>query len=55
MASCSFCGKPIRTGTGLRVFKRDGTSLVFCSRKCGKYSSRGAKAAKLKWTAGRKG
>ena len=36
MVECSFCGKLIKPGTGILYVKKDGTLLVFCSRKCEK-------------------
>ena len=37
------------------MFKRDGTSVNYCSPKCEKYAARGKKASKLKWIRTRKG
>ncbi len=50
MAACGFCGKEVPPGVGVRVFKRDGTSVKYCSRKCDKYAAMGREAKKLKWT-----
>jgi large subunit ribosomal protein L24e len=54
MANCSFCGAEIRVGTGVRLFKKDGSSVVYCSHRCGRYAEMGKKPSKLKWTS-RKG
>lgn len=55
MAACSFCGKQVKPGLGVRLFRKDGTSVLFCSHRCDKYASMGRKPAKLKWTKARKG
>lgn len=31
---CSFCGKPIKSGTGTMFVKNDGTIFYWCSRRC---------------------
>jgi len=31
---CSFCGAPIKPGTGMMYVKNDGTIYRFCSSKC---------------------
>jgi large subunit ribosomal protein L24e len=31
---CSFCGKPIKAGTGKMFVKNDGTIYYWCSRRC---------------------
>jgi len=33
---CSFCGKEIERGTGMKYVKNDGKIFYFCSRKCEK-------------------
>ena len=51
MAICSFCGNEVGIGTGLTYFKRDGTGLHFCSRKCEKNQFKLKRnPAHLKWT-----
>lgn len=51
MSTCSFCGNEIATGTGLAFFRRDGTSLHFCSRKCEMNQFKMKRnPARLKWT-----
>src|SRR3989338_973441 len=51
MAACSYCGMEIHLGTGVLVYRRDGSSQNFCSRKCEHYHLMGRNPAKLKWTA----
>jgi len=53
---CSFCGRPIVSGTGQTVIMNDGTVYRFCSNKC-KLSMLKMKrdARKLKWTKKHKG
>ncbi|MBU1196911.1 50S ribosomal protein L24 [Candidatus Micrarchaeota archaeon] len=34
MATCSFCGNELKEGRGTRLFRRDGSMLNFCTRKC---------------------
>jgi large subunit ribosomal protein L24e len=36
MASCNFCGKEIKKGTGKIYVKDNGQVLNFCSKKCEK-------------------
>ena len=50
MATCSFCGHTINLGRGVMVFRRDGSSLNFDSRKCEHYHQMGRNPVKLKWT-----
>ena len=50
MSICSFCGKTVSVGSGVTMFKRDGTALYFCSRKCEKNISMGRNPARFKWT-----
>jgi large subunit ribosomal protein L24e len=33
-AKCSFCGRDMPPGTGLKYIKNDGSVLWFCSKKC---------------------
>ena len=47
---CSFCGKPIRKGTGKMFVKKSGEILYFCSSKCEKNYKLGREPKKLKWT-----
>jgi large subunit ribosomal protein L24e len=51
MVQCSFCGEELKEGEGLRLFKRDGSSYNFCSRKC-EHNQVHLKRnpAKFKWT-----
>ncbi|MFH1106458.1 MAG: 50S ribosomal protein L24e [Candidatus Micrarchaeota archaeon] len=50
MATCSFCGTDILPGRGVTLYKRDGTGLHFCSRKCEVNTRMGRNPRKLKWT-----
>lgn len=50
MANCSFCGKNIAPGLGVTLFKRDGTALHYCSRKCERNLEMGRNPRKFKWT-----
>lgn len=51
MVACSFCGREMKEGEGVRLFKRDGTALNFCSRKCEKNQVKlHRNPARLKWT-----
>jgi len=36
MLICSFCGNPLRKGTGLLFVKKDGKPFYYCSSKCKK-------------------
>lgn len=36
MENCSFCGHPVRFGTGKMYVKKDAKILWFCSRRCEK-------------------
>jgi large subunit ribosomal protein L24e len=48
---CSFCGSPIRFGTGMMYVKNDGVILNFCSSKCRKSMTKLHRdPRKLKWT-----
>ncbi|MBI5225004.1 50S ribosomal protein L24e [Candidatus Micrarchaeota archaeon] len=52
MVLCSFCGREVAIGTGLTFFKRDGTAMHFCSRKCEKNQFvLKRNPAHFKWTA----
>jgi large subunit ribosomal protein L24e len=53
MPACSFCRKEIPVGEGVIFYRKDGTGLRFCSRKCEKNHAMGRNPKKLKWT-GRK-
>lgn len=44
---CSFCGKKIKSGTGIMFVKNDGTIYYWCSSKCEKNHMR--KRKKPKW------
>ncbi|MFH1623026.1 MAG: 50S ribosomal protein L24e [Candidatus Aenigmatarchaeota archaeon] len=33
---CSFCGRPLKSGTGKMFVKKDGTVYYWCSRRCEK-------------------
>lgn len=49
--SCSYCGKPVRIGTGTMLVRNDGSILYFCSSKCKKNLLKlGRDARKFKWT-----
>lgn len=50
MTECTFCGKDYASGTGFTIYKRDGSSVHYCSRKCLRQVELGRKAKKLKWT-----
>ena len=51
MAECSFCGEKLKPGTGFLFVKKDGTGLLFCSRKCEKNLLQlKRKPAATKWT-----
>jgi len=51
MAKCTHCGKEVLVGTGFTVFKRDGTALHFCSKKCSRNAEMGRSPRRQKWTA----
>ncbi|HII38518.1 TPA: 50S ribosomal protein L24e [Candidatus Micrarchaeota archaeon] len=52
MVSCTHCGTQVPVGTGFIVFKRDGTGLNYCSRKCLQNSTKmNRNPRKQKWTA----
>ncbi len=51
MVICTFCGREVSIGTGLTIFKRDGSSMHFCSRKCEKNQLKlHRNPAHFKWT-----
>ncbi len=50
MSECSFCGREYKAGVGFTVFKRDGSSVHYCSRKCSRNAALKRNPAKLKWT-----
>jgi len=53
MLHCSFCGKPIKPGTGMAYVRNDGVILHFCSSKCFKSAIRmGRDPRRLKWARG---
>lgn len=31
---CSYCGRNMRPGTGMKYIKNDGTAFWFCSKRC---------------------
>ncbi|MBI4360777.1 50S ribosomal protein L24e [Candidatus Micrarchaeota archaeon] len=47
---CSFCSKEYPLGTGVTFYKKDGTSIHYCSRRCEKYTEQKRNPRKLKWT-----
>ena len=47
---CSFCDLEYGTGTGLTLFRKDGTPLRYCSRRCEKFYLMRRNPRKLKWT-----
>lgn len=51
MPDCTFCGNPLRKGTGLLFVRKDGKPFYFCSSKCRK-NSIGLKreGRKKRWT-----
>jgi large subunit ribosomal protein L24e len=51
MVNCSFCGNEVEIGSGVGFFKRDGTGMHFCSRKCEKNQFKLKRnPAHFKWT-----
>lgn len=50
MATCCFCARQIAVGTGVTLFKRDGSALHYCSGKCEKNFEMGRKPSKFKWS-----
>ncbi|MGB9577137.1 MAG: 50S ribosomal protein L24e [Candidatus Micrarchaeia archaeon] len=50
MTECSFCGNKIPVGTGFTLFKRDGTAIHYCSRKCEANARMGRNPRRKKWT-----
>jgi len=50
MPTCSYCGRLVPIGSGLRLFKKDGTSHYYCSRKCIRNHDMGRNPRKMKWT-----
>ncbi len=50
MSVCSFCGFETLTGTGFTLFKKDGTAIHYCSRKCERNSEMKRNPRRLKWT-----
>lgn len=47
---CSFCDNEYGAGIGVTFFKKDGSALHFCSRRCEKYLNMKRNPRKLKWT-----
>lgn len=50
MATCNFCSKTIPPQDGFIIFKKDGTAIHYCSRKCRRNTEMKRKPGKLKWT-----
>lgn len=50
MPTCSYCGRLVPIGSGLRLFKKDGTSHYYCSRKCIRNHDMGRNPRRMKWT-----
>ncbi|MHA1590710.1 MAG: 50S ribosomal protein L24e [Candidatus Njordarchaeales archaeon] len=51
MPKCSFCGKEIPPGTGIKYVFTSGKELWFCSKKCKIHAlERKRNPAKVKWT-----
>jgi len=51
MANCSFCGNPIKKGTGKMYVKKDGKVLHFCFSKCERNMIKlKRKPREIKWT-----
>ncbi|MGC9310355.1 MAG: 50S ribosomal protein L24e [Candidatus Aenigmatarchaeota archaeon] len=46
MASCFYCGKEIKKGTGLLYVSNKGQMMNFCSSRCKKYNKMGRKKGK---------
>ncbi len=46
---CAFCGKKEGLLEGITVFKRDGNSNYYCSRKCRRNAELKRKPRKTKW------
>ncbi|PIO02797.1 50S ribosomal protein L24e [Candidatus Micrarchaeota archaeon CG_4_10_14_0_2_um_filter_55_9] len=47
---CAFCGKKEGLLEGITVFRKDGSSQYYCSRKCRRNAELRRKPRKLKWT-----
>ncbi len=47
---CSFCDSEYVTGTGLTIFRKDGSAHRYCSRRCEKFTKMHRNPRKLKWT-----
>ncbi|MDP4012877.1 MAG: 50S ribosomal protein L24e [Candidatus Nanoarchaeia archaeon] len=51
MVVCTFCGKEITYGRGIKFVKKDGRVFDFCATKCEKnLLKHHRKPAKFKWT-----
>ncbi len=50
MPTCSFCGCTYEDGTGFTLFKKDGTAIRYCSRKCERNTELKRNPTKFKWT-----
>lgn len=50
MVECNYCGTNYKEGTGYTRFKKDGTAIHYCSRKCDRNADLKRKPANLKWT-----
>lgn len=48
--NCSFCGQELRQGTGVTLYKKDGSPVHYCSRKCEKNALMKRNPRHLKWT-----
>ncbi len=47
---CSFCINEFPPGTGVTFFKKDGTAIHYCSRRCERYYEMRRNPRKFKWT-----
>lgn len=46
---CSFCKRPIKSGSGKMFVRNSGEILYWCSSKCEKNYMMGRNPKKLKW------
>lgn len=47
---CSYCQAEIAAATGVTMFRKDGSALHYCSRRCERYAEMKRNPRKLKWT-----
>ena len=48
--NCTFCGLAMLQGTGFTLYKKDGTPVHYCSKKCEKNAFLKRNPRRLKWT-----